>query len=134
MTHEKLTKWTDTKYMKKKHTKVYLPHFELNNVYSMEGILSKMGMPDMFNDTQATFTEMSRDNIFVSDIISLATVMVDEDGTKDVTNIDDQFGFLFTMLPEVIFTANRPFLYYIKHKPTNCNVFYGTFQTPELSS
>ncbi|XP_072269432.1 ovalbumin-related protein Y-like [Pyxicephalus adspersus] len=130
MSYEKLTNWTDQQYMKRKYTKVFLPHFEIDSAYSMKGILSNLGMPDIFSDTKAKFTGISEDNLFVSDVISLATVNADEDGTKDVTNIDDHLGFLSLMLPEVIFTADRPFIYVIQHKPTKCYVFYGTFQKP----
>ncbi|XP_077348211.1 leukocyte elastase inhibitor-like [Lithobates pipiens] len=130
MSFEKLTSWTDPKYMKKKYTTVFLPHFEIESAYSMKDIMSSMGMPDVFNDTKATFTRISKENVFVSDIISLATVNADEDGTKDVTNTDDNFGFLALMLPEATFRVDRPFFYVIQHKPSDCYVFYGTFQKP----
>ncbi|KAM5158483.1 ovalbumin-related protein Y-like [Mantella aurantiaca] len=130
MSLEKLTNWTDPKYMKKKFTKVFLPHFEIDSAYSLKDILSDMGMPDVFNETKAKFGGISEDDLYVSDIISLATVKADEDGTKDVTNADDQYGFLYSMLPEVIFRADHPFFYVVQHKPTKCYVFYGTLQNP----
>ncbi|XP_018420177.1 PREDICTED: ovalbumin-related protein X-like [Nanorana parkeri] len=130
MSYEKLTKWTDPKYMWKKYTKVFLPQFKIDSAYSMKAILSSLGMPDVFNDTKAKLTGISPDNLYVSDLISLATVNGDEDGTKDVTHADDGFFFFDLALPEEIFRADRPFLYIIQHKPTKCYIFYGIFQKP----
>lgn len=130
LSFEKLTSWTDPKYMKKKYTTVFLPHFQIESAYSMKEMMSSMGMLDVFNETKATFTGISKDNLFLLDIISLATVNADEDGTKDITNTDDYFGFLALMLPEATFRVDHPFFYVIQHKPTNCYVFYGTFQKP----
>ncbi|XP_040209552.1 ovalbumin-related protein X-like [Rana temporaria] len=130
LSFEKLTSWTDPKYMKKKYTTVFLPHFQIESAYSMKEMMSSMGMLDVFNETKATFTGISKDNLFILDIISLATVNADEDGTKDITNTDDYFGFLALMLPEATFRVDHPFFYVIQHKPTNCYVFYGTFQKP----
>ncbi|XP_063779103.1 ovalbumin-related protein X-like isoform X2 [Pseudophryne corroboree] len=130
LSYEKLNDWTNSTKMKKTFNSIFLPHFEINKSYSMKRVLSQMGMTDIFLHTKANLSDISQDSLYLSDVISLATVKADEDGTKESTSVDDNLEILYLMLPKFTFKADHPFIFIVKDKPTECFLFYGTFQHP----
>ncbi|XP_073532754.1 ovalbumin-related protein Y-like [Phyllobates terribilis] len=130
ISYEQLDDWTNPDKMNKTFTEVYLPYFKIDSSYSMKKVLQHMGMTDVFSGTKSNLSEISQDNLHVSDIINLVTMEADEDGTKESTNAEDHLGFLALRLPQISFKANHPFTFIVRDMLSKCILFYGLFQKP----
>ncbi|XP_069586878.1 ovalbumin-related protein Y-like isoform X4 [Ranitomeya imitator] len=130
ISYEQLDDWTNPDKMNKTFIEVYLPYFKIDSSYSMKNVLQHMGMTDVFSGRKSNLSEISQDNLHVSDIINLVAMEADEDGTKESTNAEDHLGFLALMLPQISFKANHPFTFIVQDMLSKCILFYGLFQKP----
>jgi serpin B len=110
-----------------------LPRFKAETKFSLREPLEGLGMKDAFTG-KADLTGMhtSPEKLFISHVLHKAFVEVNEEGTeaaaatavvvsKASAAIDDR--------PKV-FKADRPFLFVIRHTPTNTVLFAGRFEKP----
>ncbi len=102
-----------------------LPKFKTEYSKKLNDVLTTMGMGIAFSD-QADFSGMSDYSAKISFVKQDTYISTDEEGTEAaaVTTV----GVVITSFPqprEVIFNANRPFLYLIQENSTGAILFMG---------
>uniref|UniRef100_A0A8C4RPA5 Serpin B6 n=1 Tax=Erpetoichthys calabaricus TaxID=27687 RepID=A0A8C4RPA5_ERPCA len=130
LTWEKLQEWTNPDMMDNEETEVSIPKFKLEEAYDLKKTLMSMGIVDAFDPKRSDFSGMSsNNNLFLSRAIHKSYVEVNEEGTEAAAAtamvFSDRCAF-FTMP----FTADHPFLFFIRHNKTRSILFYGRFCTP----
>nr|XP_055067485.1 leukocyte elastase inhibitor-like isoform X1 [Misgurnus anguillicaudatus] len=132
LTYEKLVEWTKPDNMKIQYVALSLPKFKLEETYDMKNLLVKLGMVDAFEKGKANFSDLSHNNdLVVSEVIHKTFVEVNEEGTEAAAatgmvcrTLMGRFGI------SKAFNADHPFLFFIRHNPTNTILFYGRFCSP----
>ena len=107
-----------------------LPKFKLEETYDLKSTLSSMGMSDAFNQSKADFSGMSSErNLFLSNVFHKSFVEINEQGTEAAAGTGSEVSVRIE-LPSIEFSADHPFLFFIRHNKTNCILFYGRFCSP----
>ncbi|XP_059328487.1 serpin B6-like [Ammospiza nelsoni] len=129
LTLEKLMGWISPEMMNSTEVKVYLPRFKLEEDYDLKPILRSMGMPDAFESGTADFSGISPGNeLVLSEVVHKSFVEVNEEGTEAAAVTGLVMNFCAMRIPE--FTADHPFLFFIRHKKTCSILFCGRFCCP----
>ncbi|XP_016311750.1 leukocyte elastase inhibitor-like isoform X2 [Sinocyclocheilus anshuiensis] len=130
LTLDKLHEWTNRNNMDTQtEIIVHLPKFKLEVESSLAEILMGMGMTSVFQGPKADLTGMSsRGGLFLSAVAHKAFVDVNEEGTEAAAATAAIVAFC--MLREEHFMADHPFLFFIRHNPTNSILFFGRFRGP----
>ncbi|QKF94742.1 serpin [Fadolivirus algeromassiliense] len=104
--------------------KVYIPKFTHRKNTQLVPILQKLGVVDLFNHNAKLNIA---DRAYVSKVIHEAVVLVDEEGTE-ASAVTVVIAKEMAMMPResIVFKADHPFIYYIRHIPTNMILFYGS--------
>ena len=107
--------------------KVYIPKFTHRKNIDLGSVLKKVGVVDLFSPS-ANLGEISKD-LYVSEAIHEAVVIVDEDGTEASAVTVMMMLESCCMKPKQpkLFRADHSFIYYIRHKPTNMILFVGDY-------
>uniref|UniRef100_A0A671S3M2 Serpin B6 n=1 Tax=Sinocyclocheilus anshuiensis TaxID=1608454 RepID=A0A671S3M2_9TELE len=131
LTYEKLMEWTKPSKMRRQEVEVSLPRFKMEETYDMKSLLISMGMEDVFDGQKVNLSGMSPNNdLVVSKVIHKAFVEVNEEGTEAAA-ATATVGFTTSMpLDPKTFIADHPFLFFIRHNPSNSILFYGRFCSP----
>ncbi|XP_069880798.1 leukocyte elastase inhibitor-like [Dipodomys merriami] len=130
LTLEKLREWTKLVKLKKPEVKVKLPIFKLEETYVLNSDLARLGVQDLFISSKADLSGMSgaRD-LFISNIVHKSFVEVNEEGTEAAAATGDVVIPLSR--PHMVdFTADHPFLFFIRHNPTDNILFLGRYSSP----
>uniref|UniRef100_A0A8C8SW11 Serpin family B member 1 n=1 Tax=Pelusios castaneus TaxID=367368 RepID=A0A8C8SW11_9SAUR len=129
LTLEKLKAWTQTEKMHPIDVHVHLPKFKLEESYDLKSDLSGLGLLDIFDSGNADLSGMSgaRD-LFLSKIVHKSFIEVNEEGTEAAAATAGVV--MFCMLMEEDFNADHPFLFFIRHNPTQSILFFGRFASP----
>lgn len=130
LTIDKLLEWTESeKMVRRMDINVYLPKFKLEIESSLSEILEGMGMTSLFQGSKADLTGMSsQGGLFLSSVTHKAFVEVNEEGTEAAAATA---GIMLCCLSEPkYFKADHPFLFFIRHNPTNSILFIGRFRGP----
>lgn len=110
---------------------VSIPKFKQQYHNDINDIIKQLGVKTIFG-TSANFGHIfaptKHTNYFVSKIIHEAVITVDEKGTEAaamtaIIAVDSAFS----RDRPIIFNANHPFAYYIRHIPSNTIVFLGKY-------
>ncbi|NWR08980.1 SPB9 protein, partial [Paradoxornis webbianus] len=129
LSYEKLMGWISPKMMESSQLMVSLPKFKLEEYYDLKPILRSMGMPDAFELGKADFSGMSSGNeLVLSEVIHKSFVEVNEEGTEAAAAT----GLVANCcaMRAVEFTADHPFLFFIRHNKTGSILFCGRFCCP----
>ncbi|XP_067851831.1 uncharacterized protein [Heptranchias perlo] len=131
LTLEKLQEWTLQEHMRHMDVHVRLPKFKLEDNYELNSPLSSLGMLDLFDGSKADLSGMSgaRD-LYVSKVVHKSFVEVNEEGTEAAAATAGIIAFCMLMEEEEMFTADHPFLFYIRHNKTNSILFFGRYSSP----
>jgi len=131
LTQEKLDEWTNTENMDvHSDVLVHLPKFKLEEDYEMNEPLAQLGMKDVFNAAKADLSGMNGEaGLFLSTVAHKAFVEVNEEGTEAAAATAGMVSFC--MLREEHFTADHPFLFFIRHNKTKSILFLGRFCSPQ---
>ncbi|CAB1444171.1 unnamed protein product [Pleuronectes platessa] len=132
LTLEMLNEWTDRKNMDvQSDIHVHLPKFKLEEDYDLKEPLSELGMTDVFCPSKADLSGMNGEaGLFLSTVIHKAFMEVNEEGTEaDGATAAIRFGRC--MLGVKPFTADHPFLFFIRHNQTGAIFFLGRFASPQ---
>ncbi|XP_067272884.1 leukocyte elastase inhibitor-like [Pseudorasbora parva] len=133
LTLDKLLDWTDSDNMSTWiDVKVYLPKFKVEFESSLSDTLHRMGMSSVFGESKADLTGMSsQDGLFISEMVHKAFVNVNEEGTEVAVTgtilVTDGWD---VVTASQIFRADHPFIFFIRHNPTNSILFLGRFRGP----
>ncbi|NWS38354.1 PAI2 inhibitor, partial [Probosciger aterrimus] len=130
LTYEKLIDWLNPQAMECIEVKVSLPRFKLEENYDLKPLLSSMGMSDAFDLGKADFSGISAGNeLVLSEVVHKSFVEVNEEGTEAAAATGGVMILRCVMTAEE-FTANHPFLFFIRHNKTSTILFCGRFCSP----
>ncbi|XP_019958087.2 leukocyte elastase inhibitor [Paralichthys olivaceus] len=131
LTQERLNEWTDRENMDvQSEILVHLPKFKLEEDYELNEPLAKLGMTDVFCTAKADLSGMNGEGgLFLSTVAHKAFVEVNEEGTEAAAATAGMVSFC--MLREEHFTADHPFLFFIRHNKTKSILFLGRFSSPQ---
>uniref|UniRef100_A0A3Q2WEY5 Serpin domain-containing protein n=1 Tax=Haplochromis burtoni TaxID=8153 RepID=A0A3Q2WEY5_HAPBU len=110
---------------------LHLPKFKLEENYKLNDPLAKLGMKDVFCAGSADLSGMNGEGgLFLSTVAHKAFVEVNEEGTEAAAAT----GVVFSAccyIPDTHFTADHPFLFFIRHNKTKSILFFGRFSSPQ---
>ncbi|XP_042560383.1 leukocyte elastase inhibitor-like [Clupea harengus] len=131
LTYDKLVEWTRPDMMHTVEVKVGLPRFKLEETYDLEEILVSMGMVDAFSPQKCDFSGMSPcNNLVLSKVVQKSFVEVTEEGTEAGAATAVTATLTSMPLIQKMFMADHPFLFFIRHNPTQSILFYGRYSSP----
>ncbi|XP_077077716.1 leukocyte elastase inhibitor-like isoform X2 [Siphateles boraxobius] len=131
LTYEKLMEWTKPSKMILQEVEVSLPKFKVLESYEMRSLLISMGMEDVFDPQKVNLSGMSSNNdLVLSNVIHKAFVEVNEEGTEAAAATAVVIATTAMPSPPKTFTADHPFLFFIRHNPTKSILFYGRLCSP----
>ena len=108
--------------------RVWLPKMRLSFRTSLKKTLTKLGMPSIFNPNAANFSRMTRQSVWVDDIIHETVIEVSEEGTKAAAATGSDFNRMGTSRT---FIVNRPAIFFIRDENTGVPLFWGKLVRPE---
>uniref|UniRef100_A0A8C3JJ70 Serpin family B member 10 n=1 Tax=Calidris pygmaea TaxID=425635 RepID=A0A8C3JJ70_9CHAR len=130
LTFENLSAWTRPELMEKTKIEVYLPRFTLEETYDLKSTLSRMGIQDAFTEGQADFTGMSeKGELVLSQVFHKCYLEVNEEGTEAAAASSAALASR-SLGAAIIFVADHPFLFFIRHNKTKSILFLGRFSSP----
>ncbi|XP_005526514.2 PREDICTED: leukocyte elastase inhibitor isoform X1 [Pseudopodoces humilis] len=129
LTLEMLQDWTCPENLYYTDVHVRLPKFKLEESYDLKSDLVAMGLLDVFDSGKADLSGMSgaRD-LFLSTVVHKAFVEVNEEGTEAAAATAGIA--MLCMVVEEDFNADHPFLFFIRHNPTQSILFLGRYASP----
>jgi serpin B len=131
LTAENLSQWTA--HLAPQLVQVHLPRFKMEASYNLNKPLGKLGMTDAFSRRSADFSGMSREKLNIDQVIHKTYIAVDEAGTEAaaVTAISVSALAMRANPPKpIIFRADHPFLFVLRHRPTGAILFMGRVSLP----
>ncbi|NXT18393.1 OVALX protein, partial [Syrrhaptes paradoxus] len=126
---EKLTEWTSANVMEKKKVKVYLPRMKIQEKYNLTSVLMALGMTDLFSPSANLSGISSAKSLKISEAMHEAYMEVDEEGSE-LAGSEGVMGDTKHSSEFEEFKADHPFLFLIKHNPTNIILFFGKYCSP----
>lgn len=110
---------------------VYLPRFTIATPSAkLREVLSAMGMTEAFTD-KADFSGMDgKRDLFLQEVFHKAFVEVKEEGTEAAAATGAVMTLKSSPAPVPEFRADHPFMFLIRHNPTQCIIFMGRVSTP----
>ncbi|KAM6087038.1 serpin B12-like [Chlamydotis macqueenii] len=130
MTYENLMLWASSEHMFETRVEVYLPRFKLEGTFNLNEVLQEMGMTDIFTESKADLSAMSfAKSLVLSKVVHKTYVEVNEEGTVAAAGTGAAIVRRSLPLTEV-FMADHPFLFFIRHNPTNAILFFGKVCSP----
>nr|XP_042134254.1 leukocyte elastase inhibitor [Peromyscus maniculatus bairdii] len=130
LTLEKLNEWTKRENLETIDVHVKLPRFKLEESYTLNSNLGRLGVQDLFSSDKADLSGMSGSrDLFISKIIHKSFVEVNEEGTEAAAATGGIAMFCM-LLPEEEFTVDHPFIFFIRHNPTANMLFLGRVCSP----
>uniref|UniRef100_A0A3Q4I499 Serpin family B member 1 n=1 Tax=Neolamprologus brichardi TaxID=32507 RepID=A0A3Q4I499_NEOBR len=129
---KELNEWTDGKNMEvHSEVLVHLPKFKLEEDYELNDPLAKLGMKDVFCAGRADLSGMNGEaGLFLSMVAHKAFVEVNEEGTEAAAATGIVSRSLCYRRARH-FTADHPFLFFIRHNETKSILFFGRFSSPQ---
>jgi len=126
LTVEKLEEWK--KEMKEtKLDAIYIPKFEFTKKYSLNKALKALGMPTAFT-SNADFSGITSDKIWIDSVIHQAYIKVDEKGTEAAAAT--AVTMVRSAMPKNVFKADHPFIFIIQERETGNILFMGRIMNP----
>ena len=116
-----------------------MPKFTMTSAFRLAEVLGAMGMKDAFDASRADFSAMvtpqqqKTEPPYISEVIHKAFVAADEAGTEAAaaTAVMVAAGAARMEMPKpVAIVADRPFLFYIYHRPSGTVLFLGRVSDP----
>ncbi|NXY68477.1 OVALX protein, partial [Glareola pratincola] len=126
---EKLTEWTSPNMMEKKRVKVYLPRMKIQEKYNLTSILMALGMTELFSPSANLSGISSAETLKISEAIHEAYMEVNEEGAE-MAGSAGVMGDIKHSSESEEFRADHPFLFLVKHNPTNSILFFGRYCFP----
>jgi len=109
----------------------YFPRFKAEHKMQMKPILTKMGMPEAFS-TKADFSGMTgSQDLLIDDVYHKAFVKVDEEGTEAAAATAVVVRTRSARPRPLVFKADHPFLFLIRHEKTGMILFIGRITEPK---
>ncbi|NXD29832.1 OVAL protein, partial [Spelaeornis formosus] len=127
ITAENLKEWTRSSKMEERKIKVYLPRMKIEEKYNLTSVLKSLGITDLFSPSANLSGISSAESLKVSGAFHEAVVEIYEAGSKVVgtpeAGVDDTSFY-------EDFRVDHPFLYFIKHNPSDSILVFGRCFSP----
>nr|XP_041570499.1 ovalbumin isoform X2 [Taeniopygia guttata] len=127
ITFENLNEWTSSSKMEERKIKVYLPRMKIEETYNLTSVLKSLGITDLFSSSANLSGISSAESLKLSGAFHEAFVEIYEAGSRVAgssgAGVDD------TSVSEEI-RADHPFLFVIKHNPSDSVLFFGRCYSP----
>jgi serpin B len=111
--------------------KLSLPKFNSRSKFELTKAFKMLGLKDLFDKNNCDLSKLSNKNLFVSQIIHEAIMIVDEEGTEAASTTAVDMVFENCSIPKEldykIFNADHMFQYCIRHKSSGTILFSGIF-------
>ncbi|KAJ0059999.1 hypothetical protein NL108_018131 [Boleophthalmus pectinirostris] len=132
LTYESFVEWTRRDKMTLYKVDLRLPRFRIEQNYELNEVLKTMGMEDAFDHCKCDFSGMSpAKDLMLSQAVHRAVVDVNEAGTEaaaaTVVHMLCGRALIYIPPPRATFNADHPFIFFIKHIPTDTVLFAGRF-------
>jgi serpin B len=116
--------------LEKRRGRIALPRFEFGGEFALKQPLTAMGMPVAFDRKRADFSGMADlaatgERLFVDDVYHDTFVAVDETGTEAAAATGVVVGTETGGPDPFAFVADRPFLFFVRDRPTGTVLFAG---------
>ncbi|XP_055964488.1 leukocyte elastase inhibitor-like [Sorex fumeus] len=130
LTLENLTEWTRPENMPVVKVNVHLPKFKLEESYTLNEALARLGLHDLFDSRRADLSGIggARD-LFISNVAHKSFVEVNEEGTEAAA-ATGAIANCYMLVPEEYFVCDHPFIFLIRHKASGTILFLGRFSAP----
>ncbi|XP_053485036.1 plasminogen activator inhibitor 1 [Ictalurus furcatus] len=127
LSRNKIQEWRGQ--FRKVNRELVIPRFSLETEVDLKSALSKLGLGDIFSQTNADFSRITTEEpLYVSKILQRVKVEVNEEGTKG----SSAGGvIIYSRMAIAEHILNRPFLFLIQHKPTGAVLFMGQVNQPQ---
>jgi len=119
--------------MKSAKVAVSFPKLEITSSFDLTKTLADLGMDDALSAERADFSRMTeKEPLFIGLVVHKAFVAVDEAGTEAAaaTAVAMRAGSVSRPSKPVVFRADRPFLFLIRHRVTGQILFLGRVLDP----
>ncbi|NWH66686.1 OVALX protein, partial [Geococcyx californianus] len=126
---EKLAEWTSPSVMERKRVKVYLPRMKMELKNNFTSILMSLGMTDLFSPSANLSGISSAESLKMSEAIHESYMEVNEEGTEMEDPAGGKGDIKESSEFEVL-RADHPFLFIIRHNPTDLILFFGKYCSP----
>ncbi|XP_065685934.1 ovalbumin-like [Patagioenas fasciata] len=127
ITFEKLQEWTSSNLMEEKTVKVYLPRMKIEEKYNLTSVLMGLGITDLFSSSADLSGLSSAERLKVSEAVHQAFVEINEAGSEVAgssgAGVKDESA-------SQEFKVDHPFLFVIRHNPTDGILFLGRCISP----
>jgi len=109
-----------------------MPKFDFDSDINANEPLIALGMGEAFDPELADFSGITElEDLMITDVLHKATITVDEQGTEAAAATAVIIGVTSAMPEEPItLVVDRPFLFMIRHQPTNTILFMGRVTQP----
>ncbi len=109
-----------------------MPKFDFESTVDANDPLIALGMGDAFDPGSADFSGITdEEDLMITDVLHKATITVDEQGTEAAAATAIVVGVTSAMPEEPIsLVIDRPFMFFIRHQPTNTILFMGRVIQP----
>ena len=109
-----------------------LPRFEFESDFSLNEVLTAIGMVDAFDPGAADFSGMTtQEQLFIAEVLHKAFVAVDEEGTEAAAATAVIMEATAAPVDEPIeLTIDRPFVFALEDLPTETLLFLGRVTDP----
>jgi len=129
ISQEQLNTWNDK--LADIPVKVYIPKFTLDAKYTLNDMLSAMGIKDAFDPNVADFSSITGNyDLSISTPVHQAYVKVDEKGTEAAAATGAVFQTTSMPIYQHTFRADHPFVFMIYDKQTGLVLFLGQVTDP----
>ena len=122
-----LSAWA--KNLRPKKVNVFMPRFLLETKYTLNTILSDMGMASAFSDGTDFSGMDGKGTLYISTVIHQAFVEVNEEGTEAAAATGVMMETV-AALPQTEFRCDHPFIFMIRDSRTNLLLFMGRVYDP----
>ncbi|KAB0801967.1 hypothetical protein PPYR_04153 [Photinus pyralis] len=105
---------------------ITIPKFKIESVIEFKGVLESLGVTDPFSKG-ANFDGISDVPLHIDNVIQKTFIEINEKGATAAAATE--ITLMMDSLPNVLFTVNRPFIYFLKHR-SNGIMFVGRYCKP----
>ncbi|XP_066537418.1 plasminogen activator inhibitor 1 [Hoplias malabaricus] len=127
LSSNKVQEWT--KHLKKVNRQLVLPRFSIDTEIDLKSTLSKLGLGDIFSQSKADFSRITTEEpLCVSDVLQRVKIDVNEEGTQGSSATA---AIIYSRMAIEEHMLDRPFLFFIQHKPTGSVLFMGQVNQPQ---
>ena len=117
--------------LKSSEVDLTMPRFKVESQFNLKKALASLGMPIAFSASEADFSGMDgQKDLYISDVVHKAYVMVDENGTEAAAATGVVVGT--TSMPAKTYqvTLDHPFIFFIRDIQTGAILFLGRVASP----